>query len=115
MPDSRYSGYATFSAFIASDTELSIYRSFLALTSRSLLYQQSELLALERNFEEFDEDDSKSADIGTILSSKCRETFAAKAVDKEPREAKRMETIRELRTRLQEYCQLFTLYVRCLN
>lgn len=98
------SGYATFSEFIASDPELSIYRSFLALTSRNLLYQQSELLALEHRFREFDEDDSKSsANLDILLSAKCWETFANNAAHGEPRESERLETIKELRTRLREY------------
>lgn len=114
--DTQGPGYATFSEFIASDPELSIYRSFLALTSRNLLYQQSELLALEHKFREFDEDDSKSgADIYVLLSSTCWETFAGKAADGEVREKRRMKTIRELQTRLKEYHETLLLQKHILG
>ncbi|CAJ2501975.1 Uu.00g048280.m01.CDS01 [Anthostomella pinea] len=116
MLSSKYSGYATFSEFIASDPELSIYRSFVALSSRSLLYQQSELLLLEHKLKELDDADTKSsADLDVLLSAKCWETFAAKAAAGKPHELKRMETIKELQTKLKDYHETLLLQKHVLG
>ncbi|KAI2768045.1 hypothetical protein F4815DRAFT_498336 [Daldinia loculata] len=82
-----FSGYATFSDFIATDPELSIYRTFLALNSRNLLYRKSELIALERKFREFDECDNKESNLDILLSTRCWETFATRAAANKPHEA----------------------------
>lgn len=73
MSHRKYSGYATFSEFIGSYPELAIYWYFLASTSRSLLYQQSDLLPLEHRFRECDDgDDGKGGgDLDALLSSSC--------------------------------------------
>lgn len=96
------SSYASFSDFVASDHELSIYRAFKVLGSRNLLYLQSSLLELEHRLKEFDKEDSESMNIDDLLTAKCWETFAAKAKER-PREAERMEVIEEIRARLSEY------------
>ncbi|KAK6952495.1 hypothetical protein Daesc_007034 [Daldinia eschscholtzii] len=103
MSSPGFSGYATFSAFIATAPELSIYRTFLALNSRNLLYQQSELLSLEKKFQEFDEYDSKESNLDHLSSSKCWETFAARAAADNPHEAERMEFIKNMQTKIKVY------------
>jgi hypothetical protein len=98
-----FSGYATFSSFVASDPELSIFRGFQQLGSRNLLYLQSELLELENQLREFDQDDAQKADLDVMLSSKCWEVCSARAQE-QPREAERMEVICRIRKLTKEYC-----------
>ncbi|KAI0848531.1 hypothetical protein F5Y00DRAFT_87929 [Daldinia vernicosa] len=115
MPNSGFSGYATFSDFIATDPELSIYRTFIALNSRNLLYQQSELIALERKFEEFDECDNKESNLDILLSAKCWETFAARTAANKPHEAERMEAIKDMQTKLKVYHEALLLHSQILK
>lgn len=53
----RPNGYSRLAAFIANDTELSVYRRFERLGSRNLLYLQSEPRALEADLEHLDSQD----------------------------------------------------------
>ncbi|KAI1409589.1 hypothetical protein F5Y13DRAFT_89015 [Hypoxylon sp. FL1857] len=115
MSSSGFSGYTTFSDFIATDPELSIYRTFLSLNSRNLLYQQSELLALEQKFREYDECDNKESNLDTLLSLKCWETFAARAAVDEPREAERMATIKDTQVKLKTYHEALLLQSQVLK
>lgn len=55
-------GYPSFSKFIARDKDAAIYRRFENLSSRNLLYLQSELHDLERQLEEIDHEDAKDID-----------------------------------------------------
>ncbi|EEU48239.1 uncharacterized protein NECHADRAFT_75615 [Fusarium vanettenii 77-13-4] len=106
--DSPFSGYATFASFLASDPELSIFRGFQQLSSRNLLYLQSELLELENQLKEFDQDDAQKADLDVMLLSKCWEVFSARAQE-QPREAERMEVISRIRTLTKEYYEALLL------
>lgn len=101
----RFSGYATFSQFIVSDSELSLYRDFQALSSRNLLYLQSRLTELEKKLKEFDEEDSEQLNTEILLSAKCWETFSARSKE-HPREKERMETILEIQVKMKEYRKL---------
>jgi hypothetical protein len=101
---SQLHGHAVFADFIASDDELSVYKSFNRLSARNLLYLQSELLELEALLAEFDERDSTEGDYDTLLSTKCWETFAARA-EENPREKEKMEIIRRIRSLTKEYCR----------
>lgn len=97
-----FSGYRAFSGFVASDTELSLYRTFYALSSRNLLYLQSSLLVLENRFKELDEEDLEHLSIDNFLSAKCCETFTARAKEL-PREAERVDLILEAKKQVKEY------------
>lgn len=55
-------GYPSFSKFIAKDKDAAIYRKFENLSSRNLLYLQSELHDLERQLEIIDREDAKNID-----------------------------------------------------
>ncbi|KAF4618144.1 hypothetical protein G7Y89_g14962 [Cudoniella acicularis] len=109
-----FSSYAAFSEFIASDTELSLYRTFHALSSRSLLYLQSSLLALENRLKELDEEDLKDLDHDKLLSAKCWETFSARAKE-QPREAERMDLIIEIKKQMKEYHEALLLQSQVLK
>ncbi|KAF8253786.1 hypothetical protein K440DRAFT_618263 [Wilcoxina mikolae CBS 423.85] len=52
-------GYGKFADLISRDPELSIYRQFSRLSAQNLLYLQSELRALEDDFDRFKADDIK--------------------------------------------------------
>jgi hypothetical protein len=107
-PSTRFSGYATFSEFIASDPELSVYRSFKTLASRNLLHLQSSLLAVEQELAELDANDAQQMDTDTLLSAKCWETFHTRAREyptEYPREAERIELITRIKTATKEYCE----------
>lgn len=81
---SGFDAYPSFATFIASDSGLSVYRRFDRLSSRNLLYLQSELLEQQAQLEGFDEEDYTEKTGNVILSAKCWETFAAKA-EEQPR------------------------------
>ncbi|KAI1478258.1 hypothetical protein F4774DRAFT_411115 [Daldinia eschscholtzii] len=115
MSSPGFSGYATFSAFIATAPELSIYRTFLVLNSRNLLYQQSELLSLEKKFQEFDEYDSKESNLDHLSSSKCWETFVARAAANKPHEVERMEFIKDMQTKIKVYHEALLLQSQILQ
>lgn len=111
---SSFDAYPSFSGFIASDTELSLFRRFDRLSSRNLLYLQSEIFDLQTQLEGFDQEDynEKSGDV--ILSAKCWETFAARA-EEHPRENERMETIRRIRVAMKEYQEALVLRSQVLK
>lgn len=57
-PKEFLKGFADFSQYIATDSELSIYRSFRALGARNILYLQAELQVLEHQLFLLDRRDS---------------------------------------------------------
>lgn len=97
------SGYGTFADFIASDPELSIYRNFLKLSSRNLLYQQSEILSLEHKFSILDASDQGTRNLDEVLFSKCWESMETRASEGSIREKQRIELLEELRVKIKEY------------
>ncbi|KAH7410584.1 hypothetical protein BKA64DRAFT_357892 [Cadophora sp. MPI-SDFR-AT-0126] len=113
-PPPLFSSYATFSDFIASDTELSLYRNFNTLSSRNLLYLQSCLIELENRLKEFDQEDSDQLDNDVLLSAKCWETFSARAKE-HPREAERMEIILDIKVKMKEYHEALLLQSQVLK
>jgi hypothetical protein len=96
-------GYPSLAAFIASDPELAVYRRFDRLTTRNLLYLQSELLYLESKLDGFDEDDRKR-DIGDDLRASARvwEVLARKGNE---HDRERIELVMRSRQLLGEYCE----------
>jgi flagellar motility protein MotE (MotC chaperone) len=104
-------GYASLSAFIASDSDKStaIYRRFDRLSARNLLYLQSELEELQDLQDQYDAEDrrattEKKAVIRNLTLLKQR----AKIGDDNAR--KRLELIREIAEKMKEYRQYI---VRC--
>lgn len=110
----RFEAYPSFADFIASDPELSVYRRFDGLSSRNLLYLQSELLDLQTQLADFDEEDLNEKNGDVILSAKCWETFATRA-EEHPRENERMETIRRIRVVMKEYQEALILRSQVLK
>lgn len=109
-----FEAYPSYADFIASDPELSVFRRFDGLSSRNLLYLQSELLDLQTRLADFDQEDynEKSGDV--VLSAKCWETFAARA-EEHPRENERMELIRKIRVVMREYQEGLVLRSKVLK
>ena len=105
---SSFEAFPTFADFIASDPELSVFRRFDGLSSRNLLYLQSELLDLQVRLADFDQEDLNEKNGDVILSAKCWETFAVRS-EEHPRENERMETIRRIRVVMKEYQEALLL------
>jgi len=58
-PPARLEGYPSFAEFITQDQDAAIYRKFERLSTRNLLYLQSELHHLEGQLQQLDRDDAK--------------------------------------------------------
>lgn len=100
----KHSGHRGFSEFIASDDELSVFRRFKVLGARNLLYLQSSMMELEARLKELDMQDTRDMNMDVLLSTTCWETFSAKACEA-PREAERMEMIKQVKKATDEYCR----------
>lgn len=107
MTDNRaYDDYRTFADFVASDSDLSIFRRFDCLNAKNLLYLQSELLSLEDQIDQLDEEDLAENTLDTMLTARCWEVLASRAKDS-PREAERMKLIKDTRETLERYSMYF--------
>ncbi|KAK0375501.1 hypothetical protein CLIM01_07157 [Colletotrichum limetticola] len=103
------SSYPAFSDFIASDPELSVFRSFETLSARNLLYLQSQMLEVENELHRLDEEDARNTDLDAFISIKCWEVFSARAQEEGSSEAKRMSLIRRLKEVTKEYYEALVL------
>lgn len=79
-------GHSDFAAYIATDTELEIYRRFRRLSARNILYLQSELASLEVKIDEYDMEEQRQLLNGSDAEKmdiwQCNrdwETFARRA------------------------------------
>ncbi|KAH8757403.1 hypothetical protein BGZ57DRAFT_644810 [Hyaloscypha finlandica] len=99
-PWTRYPmGYPRFAAFIANDEDRSttIFRRFQRLSSRNLLYLESELAYLEAEQDRLDQESSKSHEL--TLSMKSWNLLCLQATP--PREQPKGESEQDARRRLQ--------------
>jgi len=108
-PDGEYvGGYAEFSAYIASDSDLQIFRSFKDLTSRNLLMLQSELLSLEARLRSIDQEEYQSIVEAKLncddeeliklrLGIEHWETFVEEASQSDANQSKTQREIRQVR------------------
>jgi hypothetical protein len=97
-PSTTDIGFGLLSSLIASDADLSVFRSFKALNVRNILYLQSELAEIEQTLQELDEeynDRAKGNDVWSIPRS-------WRAVKKE--EGDYFEAVTRLRATSDEYC-----------
>lgn len=99
----RFHCHKSFADFIASDDELLIFRRFDRLNVRSLLYMQSRLMTLEAQLAEYDQEDAADGSMEVMLSAKCWETLQSRAAEERPREAERLELIREIQNTTYQY------------
>ena len=97
-----FHSHSTFAEFIATDDELPIFRRFDRLNARNLLYMQSELIALEAQFQGLDYDDAQDGSMDVMQSAKCWETLLLRA-EEYPHETERMELIKKIRTVIRGY------------
>src|SRR6187549_1354832 len=97
----RLQGYPSFAEFIASDRDKStvVFRRFDRLSSRNLLYLQSELSELEAQLDALDERDRKG---GTEVKQFARNWEEAR---KNGGEKERVELVVKIREKLKEYSQ----------
>ncbi|KAK1623490.1 hypothetical protein BDP81DRAFT_332022 [Colletotrichum phormii] len=107
---SEIPSYARFAEFSASDPELTIFRSFQVLASRNLLYLQSAMLEIENEMRELDEEDARDMmNLEVLLSTKCWETFSARAKENCEREAARMRLVARLKETSEDYYEALLL------
>lgn len=95
--------HAAFADFLASDPELSVFRSFQALSARNLLHLQSKMLDIEAELQKSDDDDATNVDDASRLATKCWEVFALRAQEKDSKEAKKMALVNRLQQTIKEY------------
>jgi hypothetical protein len=99
-PPQPFQGYRRLSSFLAQDRDrsTSVYRGFRRVTTRNLLYLESELAELEARQDAMD--DSDSQDMDGLASAASWEVLSksTRGVDQE-----RMDLIREIRRIAQEY------------
>jgi hypothetical protein len=111
------SGFGDLAKFIASDHDgdTAIFRRFDSLSSRNLLYLQSELAELEclqRQYDEEDARDSLQADLSAVINSTSRDWSSFDQGANDPnspvreRLKKRMELVVAIREKLKEYRML---------
>ena len=115
---SSFVGYHTFADFVASDVELSVYKRFDRLSTRNLLYLQTELLEAERQLAEFDAEDNDEKNINVQYVAKCWETFTERAEEHSCEHA-RMEVVLRIRRLIREYrtlrpCRLTTSWMQLM-
>lgn len=100
-------GFPTLAAYIASDSDLAIFRRFDHLSARNLLYLQAELVTLEADLVALDAADlvsERAKDMDSMLASRSWDTLAWKAKnDINGQEAKRMALILKIRPLMAEY------------
>ena len=101
----RYvTGYAALAAFIASDPDHStaIYRRFDELSSRNLLYLQSELAELKARQDAFDREDFRG-DLEDKRRANNWKVLKERADSRDAKAMERMELIHDIRLKLKEY------------
>jgi hypothetical protein len=94
-------GYASISAYIATDPELAIFRRFDRLSARNLLYLQGELQHLEYRLSQFDEETVRSTNVCTqgleaVLPERCWERLVGTG-------GERLVIVKSIRSIVREY------------
>ncbi|KAI9807353.1 MAG: hypothetical protein M1833_000096 [Piccolia ochrophora] len=108
-------GYPDFAAYVASDKELAIYHRFARLSTRNLLYLQSELLVLQARLEEIDEyEQGQDEDMDVMQAARCWETFAEKATEN-TRDGEKMKLVLQIRKLIKEYHKAVLLQQKMLD
>lgn len=97
-------GYPSLADFIASDHDHSsvIYKRFDRLSSRNILYLQSELAELERRQDEFDREDLRG-DLETKKSARDWVTFLEKSKVPNSKALEKMQLVHDIRAKIKEY------------
>ena len=101
-------GYASLAAFIASDRDrsTSIFRRFDRLSSRNLLYLQSELAALEKQQDELDAEIAREINVVTVNTKTLGDWEALVGKSKAAENVREKEQVKlalEIRKKLKEY------------
>ena len=92
-------GYALFSVLIARHPELEVYRRFRRLSSRNLLYLQSELFSIEAQLDQMDKNDRED-ELRLPISQRKAEAQLYDSLKQNPQ---RMDLVMKLRCVVQEY------------
>ena len=100
---SRLSGYPSFARFIAADADAAIYRKYQSLSSRNLLYLQSELHELEGALEEIDIEDAKNKDSDSQEAQRRARLWSHFARADNERAKRHRELQATIKVKLKEY------------
>ncbi len=97
----RLDGFPSFAEFIAEDRDAEIYRKFGHLSSRNLLYLQSELHELEAQLQELDREDAK--DIGNETAQKVARHWRDYSDESNDRARQHRALQRKIKEKMKEY------------
>lgn len=110
---SHLEGYPSFSNFIAKDKDAAIYRKFENLSSRNLLYLQSELHDLERQLEIVDHEDAKNIDNERAQGAARHWTHFS--IDSDNQAVARRTLQETIRVKIKEYHEAMVLESKILS
>ena len=98
-------GFAHVAQWLSRDTDNAtlIYRKFGELSTRNLLYLQTELAILEKNLGDIDRVDAKSEDVNVKDIASAWEALLDSQAAGDQRAATRLELIGNIRHKLKEY------------
>jgi len=116
-PKEFHVGFADFSEYIASDDQLSLYKSFASLGARNLLYPQAELQVLEKELKSLDDrdqqclKDTEDDDERRMVEAAARawEGIQMQSEAGNERERRRMDLILRIRKLMKEYGEIHSL------
>ena len=106
-------GYPSLSAFIARDRDAAIYRKYARLSARSLLYQQSELHALERQLDEFDAAEARDIENEEARKAAVLWEYYSSAQSQPARNRRVLQA--KIKRKLKEYRMFFFSICSCLG
>ena len=98
-------GFASLTSAMVScqDHSMMMYSRFDRLSTRNLLYLQSELAALQRQQDEFDREDFFDAQTDIRNIARSWEAFESAAKVQGSKAAKRMALVKKTRRKIKEY------------
>ncbi|KAL8959374.1 MAG: hypothetical protein Q9193_003752 [Seirophora villosa] len=111
----RLKGYPSFAEFIAADADAAIYRKYERLSSRNLLYLQSELHELEEQLQELDMEDVKSRQQDNHDADRRAKIWSHYARAESEMAVRHRDLQSQIRSKLREYHEALILESRVLR
>lgn len=93
-------GYAKFATMMGLHPEMAIFRAFMALNTKNLLYLQAELVELERDLEVISELDGKS---GSSQKEAYARNWSALSRSAEQGDGLQLQKVLTIREKLKQY------------
>jgi hypothetical protein len=107
QPNKHPIGFPSLASFIVEDADHStvIYNRFDRLSTRNILYLQSELAELQRQQDEFDQEDFFDTKTDTKDIARNWEAFENAAQVTGSKAEKRMALVKKIREKIKEYSE----------